>query len=73
MKDQVDPKKSIVCLVGQRVNKAIGYDGSIYMVIREPLSKVYPSLNMDTDKDDFGFYDRPNCDGIPIDNYSMEE
>ena len=73
MKDQVDPKKSIVCSVGQRVNKSIGYDGNVDMVIHEPLSKEYPSPNMDMDQDDVGIYDRSDCDDVPIDNDSAEE
>ena len=73
VKDQVDPKNLIVCSVGQRVNKSVGYDGSIDIVIHEPLSKKYPSPNMDMDKDDVGIYDRPDCDDVPGDNDSVEE
>ena len=43
------------------------------MVIHEPLSKEYPSPNMDMDEDDVGIYHRPNCDDVPIDNDSAEE
>ena len=60
VQDQVDPTKSIVCSVGQRVNKSIGVDGSIEMVIHEPLCKEYPSPKIDMDKDDVGIYERPS-------------
>ena len=73
MKDQVDPKKSIVCSVGQIVNKSVGYDGNVDMVIHEPLSKEYPFPNMDIDQDDVEIYDRPDCDDVHIDNDSTEE
>ena len=73
MKDQVDPKKSIVCSVSQRVNKSVGYDGNVDMVIHEPLFKEYPSSNMDMDQDDVGIYDRTDCDDVPIDNDSAKE
>ena len=73
VKDQVDPKKSIVCSVGQRVNKSVGYDGSVDMIIHEPLSKEYPSPNMDMDQDDVRIYDRLDCDDVPIDNDLAEE
>ncbi|KAH9724534.1 hypothetical protein KPL70_007519 [Citrus sinensis] len=68
VQDQVDPTKSIVCSVGQRVNKSIGVDGRIEMVIHEPLCKEYPSPKIDMDKDDVGIYERPECDDVPIDD-----
>ena len=43
VQDQVDPTKSIICSVGQRVNKSIGVDESIEIMIHEPLCKKYPS------------------------------
>lgn len=43
------------------------------MVIHEPLSKEYRSLNRDMDKDDVGIYDRPNCDDVPVDSDSVGE
>ncbi|KAL9453500.1 hypothetical protein AB3S75_009160 [Citrus x aurantiifolia] len=68
VQDQVDPTKSIVCSVGQRVNKSKGVDGSIEMVIHEPLCKEYPSPKIDIDKDDVGIYEGPECDDVPIDD-----
>ena len=59
--------------MGQRVNKSVGYDGNVDMVVHEPLSKEYPSPNMDIDRDDVGIYNRPDCDDILIDNDSAEE
>lgn len=59
--------KSIVCSVGQRVNKSICFDRSVDTMIHWPLSKEFPSPEMDIDKED-RIYDRPDCYNVLVDD-----
>ena len=68
IQDQVDLTKSIVCSVGQRVNKSIDVDGSIDIVIHKPSCKKYWSPEIDIDKNDVGIYEILDCNDVPIDD-----
>lgn len=67
-KYQVDPTKSIVCSVGQRVNKSICFDRSVDTMIHWPLSKEFPSPKMDIDREDVIIYNGPDCYNVLVDD-----